>query len=592
MSRAKFFIQLLIYITWVFAACSKKGESKNPILSETVIKGTIHFQSHIPPDSIYVGLYPISTLENFMPLGKPDTIFSITDTTFNICPKAGRYTLSVFAFGFQPLRTPLVIPDSTILQNVNIFLQPVAIDTNIINYVKVFGDFNGWNIFRGVSLKKSGKVWTLEATSIMKKGDKYKLFPYKNNSNYYDMNNDSFRVVPEFTSFNSIYKGGKIIFDPALYSSQTKNRSSAQFDGWRPQLIFNQVMDFVSMKNTDPKIRALMSAKDEKRDSLFFDWYNQFNDLQNSEDSIFADILIKEKWNVISARHPAILDRVEQINDSQKIVPQIYYNTDEYRNYAKLIYKTLSEIDSSFAFKLPPEPLLDLDRAIKYIPDLIDNNPNEIEAQLEFNLGRFADIALSWEKTAPDTESAVFLLWRLAQDYNDHGEYEKLKWVLRRIVAKYPTSQIVQEGWIKKIGQNMQLEINNPIPSFEVNSTDSLALRISDIKTPYIFIYIWAPACFFSLSETENVSSLRDKISPDKLFIIGLANAPSIEDLRAFIKIKDINFPNMLMDDALMEKLGVVAYPTSYLIGPNRKIIARDLRGSNLTERIIDLMDD
>jgi hypothetical protein len=577
----------MVMLICMLYSCALPRKSTKPVL-----KGTVHFCASSRPDTLYVKLSSSSIAHpSFIKLEGPDSLLVLTDTIFTLSPKPGRYTLSVFAFGFEPLRAQLLIPDSAIVQKADVYLHPISIDTNKVRYIHVFGDFCDWNLFRGKPLVKSGRVWKIDANRFMKIGAQYKLDMDKNNSNFYDLNNPAYTVVPDWTSFNSVYKGGNIVFDPSLYAKSNEPHTTVHFDGWKPQLAYQKVTNFVSLDSHMNKIAAFADAVEGKmRDSVFVEWYNEFVFLQSADGKMFPDILVRAKWEMISGQHPVRRQYLKNILDSKKTNLNDYYRSKAYHSFFNLIRQTLGEVDSSFACTLDPSPLLDMDRAIQFDPRLIGGVTGVEEVHFQYQLGRFADIALEWEKTASDTMNAANLLWKMAAIYFDTGEYEKSKWVARRLVAKYPTSSQVKDGWIAKLGVTIKLDKGRPFPDFLFISTDGARFRFSDVKAPFIFINIWAPACLFSSDETKNVASLRDQLSKDKLMIIGLANADKIEDLKRLINLYDLNYPNMMMDEVLMDKIGVVAYPASYFIGPDRKIIARDLRGKDLTKLVQNLI--
>ena len=48
----------------------------------------------------------------------------------------------------------------------------------------------------------------------------------------------------------------------------------------------------------------------------------------------------------------------------------------------------------------------------------------------------------------------------------------------------------------------------------------------------------------------------------------------------------NVNCLNAIASQELIQKYGIVYYPTTFLIDPNGKIIAKDLRGENLVDQV------
>ena len=74
---------------------------------------------------------------------------------------------------------------------------------------------------------------------------------------------------------------------------------------------------------------------------------------------------------------------------------------------------------------------------------------------------------------------------------------------------------------------------------------------------------------------------MKKNYSDEELLVIGLANDTPIS-LREWLTNYDIDFPNALVDAELLRTYGITYYPTTFLIGPDRTIIAKDLRGQHL----------
>lgn len=71
--------------------------------------------------------------------------------------------------------------------------------------------------------------------------------------------------------------------------------------------------------------------------------------------------------------------------------------------------------------------------------------------------------------------------------------------------------------------------------------------------------------------------------------VLGLAN-DNQETLTKYIKEAEIAYPNAIADEKLLETYGISSFPTTFLINPKGKIVAKNLRGEKLTELVKEKM--
>ena len=70
-----------------------------------------------------------------------------------------------------------------------------------------------------------------------------------------------------------------------------------------------------------------------------------------------------------------------------------------------------------------------------------------------------------------------------------------------------------------------------------------------------------------------------------------MAESP-LDQLKAMIKKDSITWTQIVSDDSnkIKETYGIQGYPTTYLIDPDGVIVAKNLRGKDLEEKIFSLM--
>ena len=121
-------------------------------------------------------------------------------------------------------------------------------------------------------------------------------------------------------------------------------------------------------------------------------------------------------------------------------------------------------------------------------------------------------------------------------------------------------------------------------------TTDS-RISLNDLKGKYVFLDFWATSCGPCLQEMPNLKELYKKTDRDKFEIIGIVGDSPSDQIKRIIEKDSINWPQILTTDSnrIKEDYGVKSYPTTMLINPEGVVIAQNLRGKELVEKIITL---
>jgi peroxiredoxin len=150
---------------------------------------------------------------------------------------------------------------------------------------------------------------------------------------------------------------------------------------------------------------------------------------------------------------------------------------------------------------------------------------------------------------------------------------------------------------IKKfIDINKEIEIGNIFADFEQPSPDGVQIKLSSLIDKYILLEFWASWCGPCRKENPNLVALYNKYKDRGFEIFGVSQDLSASAWKKAIAADNLTWPNVSDlkggENEATLIYGVFEIPTNFLIDLNGKIIAKNLRGKELENKLKELLGD
>ena len=118
-------------------------------------------------------------------------------------------------------------------------------------------------------------------------------------------------------------------------------------------------------------------------------------------------------------------------------------------------------------------------------------------------------------------------------------------------------------------------------PEFKTHTLTGEEIKLDDFEGKLVLLDFWASWCKPCQKEAENLKKLYDKYHQDDRFVIlGLSVDKDISAAKEFVEQKNLKWHQgyIGIESQLPKKYRIAGIPTLFLIGPDGKILPRDLR--------------
>jgi peroxiredoxin len=146
-----------------------------------------------------------------------------------------------------------------------------------------------------------------------------------------------------------------------------------------------------------------------------------------------------------------------------------------------------------------------------------------------------------------------------------------------------------------KIDKYLNVRVGDTAPDFIATALDGRQIRLDDLRGKVVLLDFWATWCAPCLAEMPNLKRAVDRYGKDGQFIvIGISLDSDAEFVRRFVQQRGIGWAQIVLGPAelnpVAKKYNVLGVPATFLIGPDGKVVAKDLRGLRLDAELTKLL--
>lgn len=199
-------------------------------------------------------------------------------------------------------------------------------------------------------------------------------------------------------------------------------------------------------------------------------------------------------------------------------------------------------------------------------------------------------------KTYADTVSNTLLAYMAVNHLPIENHYDTYKKVLSRLESDMPGSKMTENfaSFVKSSASVLNTAVGSEAPNISLTSPDGKTLDLKQLRGKYVLLDFWASWCGPCRRENPNVVAMYKKYNNKGFEIFSVSLDSNKDKWIEAIKKDNLIWKGHVSDlggwqSAPAALYSVKSIPTTFLLDKEGKIIAKNLRGPALEQKLAEL---
>ena len=183
----------------------------------------------------------------------------------------------------------------------------------------------------------------------------------------------------------------------------------------------------------------------------------------------------------------------------------------------------------------------------------------------------------------------------VAQEFlNPDQDFQFLNNLSKKFAQELPNSSYTR-AFVAQVADMRKLAVGSLAPEINLPQPNGAPLTLSSLRGKYVLVDFWAAWCAPCRRENPNVVQLYNRYQDKGFEILGVSLDRTKEAWLSAIEEDGLDWKHVsdlkYFHNEAAQEYQVQAIPATYLIGPEGKIIAKNLRGESLEKKLKELFE-